>query len=121
LIFDPLFRAHRSEQAQVIALDCKSAASRLKITDWAMLVQDERRRFVGEAGRRDFLGDLSSFWEVVGDVDGLCAVAFAVNDFPFAESSVPVACAIANAPKQTRTSSDWSVFSQGEKRSGTLG
>jgi hypothetical protein len=71
LIFDPLFRAHRFEQAQVIALDCKSAASRLEITSWAMLVQDQRRCFVGEAGRRDFLDDLSGFWEVVGDLDDL--------------------------------------------------
>jgi hypothetical protein len=80
LAFNPLFRGHRSEQAQVISLDCESAALRLKVTSWAMLVQDERGRFPGKAGGRDFLDNLTCFREVVGDPDGLCAVAIAVNE-----------------------------------------
>jgi hypothetical protein len=47
-----------------------------------MLVQDERGRFAGKAGGPDFLDNLTCFREVVRDPDGLCAVAFAVNDFP---------------------------------------
>ena len=64
--------------------------------------------------RRDCFDDLSRFLEVIGNPDGPDAVAFAINDFPD-DGISPVACWIAKAPKQTRSSSDWSRLFPGRK------